>query len=370
MTRTQDPVGPCTAGSGPAEPEVSGSAASGPATGAREWLELARDRWHPALRGAVDRLDPHMRQVAGYHFGWLDADGRPSDGAAGKGLRPGLALLVADALTGAPRDAVAGAVALELVHNFSLVHDDLIDRDQARHHRPTVWTVWDDTTAVLVGDAMLAIALEELALSGSPYAVAASVALLAATRELIRGQAEDVLFESRAEVSVEECLGMVAGKTGSLLAVSASMGAILTGADDETVAAFHTFGAELGLAFQIVDDLLGIWGTSEVTGKPVYADLAAAKKTLPVVYTLASEGEAGAGLREWFATRTARDAADPDDLTQAATLIEKAGGRSWAADQAAAHVRTALAALEPVALADAQRERLIELAHFVTRRSA
>ncbi|MEP9384852.1 polyprenyl synthetase family protein [Nocardioides sp. KR10-350] len=358
-------------------------------TSAREWLTTAKGLWDPGLRAAVDRLDPHMRRVAAYHFGWVDADGNPSDGSAGKGLRPGLALLAAEALTAgaAPRPdgpgpdhpgpdnpALPGAVAVELVHNFSLVHDDLIDRDEARHHRPTVWTVWDDTTAILVGDAMLSLAHEELGLAGatggSSYAVAAGLALTAATRELIRGQAEDVIFESRDDVTLEDCLGMVAGKTGSLLAVSASIGAILAGADQKTVDGFHTFGFELGLAFQIVDDLLGIWGATEVTGKPVFADLAAAKKTLPVVWSLDHGCDAGEQLREWFARRTARSQADTEELQYAADLIEKAGGRAWAAEQADAHVSAALAALEDLPISDDGRATLTDLAHFVTERKS
>lgn len=345
---------------------------------ARDWLAAAKTLWDPGLRAAVDRLDPHMRTVAAYHFGWVDPDGNPSDGSAGKGLRPGLALLTAEALSGtemsgtpsATNPGLPGAVAVELVHNFSLVHDDLIDRDEARHHRPTVWTVWDDTTAILSGDAMLSLAHEELALSGSPAALEASVALSAATRELIRGQAEDVLFESRDTVTVEECLGMLAGKTGSLLAVSASIGAILAGASAEAVAGCHTFGFELGLAFQIVDDLLGIWGSTAQTGKPVFADLAAAKKTLPVVWSIDHGGDAGDQLREWFAGRTARDAAELAELQYAADLIEKSGGRDWAIEQADAHVTTALAALDPLVLSDTGRATVIDLAHFVTRRKS
>jgi len=347
-------------------------------TAALEWLTAAKTLWDPGLRSGVDRLDPHMRAIVGYHFGWLDPHGNPSDGSAGKGLRPGLALLTAQALRGetvieGPRPenpALPGAVAVELVHNFSLVHDDLIDRDEARHHRPTVWTVWDDTTAILSGDAMLSLAHEELSLSGSPYALQASLALSAATRELIRGQAEDVLFESRERVSVEECLAMVAGKTGSLLAVSASVGAILAGAPAEAVAGAHTFGYELGLAFQIVDDLLGIWGSTAETGKPVFADLAAAKKTLPVVWSFDHGGDAGDQLREWFAGRTPRDAAEVSELQYAADLIEKAGGRDWAAEQADGHVAAAVGALEPLALSDEGRATLIDLAHFVTRRKS
>jgi geranylgeranyl diphosphate synthase type I len=259
-------------------------------------------------------------------------------------------------------------VAVELIHNFSLVHDDLIDRDTERRHRPTVWTVWDDTTAILVGDAMSALAHEVLASSGSPRALTASQALGAATRELIRGQAQDVAFEERDDVTLDECLSMVAGKTGALLAVSAEIGAILSGADEDVCEAFRVFGAELGMAFQIVDDLLGVWGATEVTGKPVYADLAAGKKNLPVVWSLENGGDAGAELAKWFAEHEVRGDVPLEDLEKAAGLIEQAGGRRWATQAAEEHVAAAIAAIDAVDLTPAARAHLVDLARFVTDR--
>jgi geranylgeranyl diphosphate synthase type I len=262
---------------------------------------------------------------------------------------------------------VPGAVAVELVDNFSRVHDDIIDSDRERRHRPTVWSVWDDTTAILAGDAMLSLAHEVLA-DGGPHADAASLALARATREVIRGQARDVEFERRDDVTLAECLAMETDKTGALLAVSASLGAILAGASQRVVDGFHTFGAELGLAFQIVDDLLGIWGSPDVTGKPVFADLAAGKKTLLVVWSIEHGGDAGADLAAWFATHGSRTAIEPAELKRAADLIEKAGGREWATAAADAHVAGALAALDDLDLDEAAHHTVIDLAHFVTER--
>lgn len=333
-----------------------------------EALNNARKLVEPGLRSAVGRLDPHLAQVASYHFGWCDRDGNPTSANAGKALRPGLALIVADGLAGDPTPAVPGAVAVELIHNFSLVHDDLIDRDRERRHRETVWSVWDDTTAILVGDAMASLAHEVLADSGSPYSDRASLALGVATREVIRGQAQDVLFEQRGDVTLAECLQMAADKTGALLAVSASVGAVLVGAR-EAEAPCHTFGAELGLAFQLVDDLLGVWGSTEVTGKPVFADLAAGKKTMPVTWAIEHGGDTGSQLAEWFAARDPRAPAAAEDLQYAADLLEKAGARDWASSEADARVRAALAALDPVPLREGARETLVALADFVVRRS-
>lgn len=338
-----------------------------PSTNAVEWLTHARSEFEPAMRAAVARLDPFLGRVTSYHLGWCEPDGTPTTGPAGKALRPGLALLVAEAVGATAEAAVPGAVAVELAHNFTLVHDDVIDRDRERRHRPTVWSVWDDTTAILAGDAMLSLAHEVLAEAG-PHAGAASAALARATREVIRGQALDVAFEGRDDVTLAECLAMEADKTGALLAVSASIGAILAGSPPATVAAFHTFGAELGLAFQIVDDLLGIWGSPTVTGKPVFADLAAAKKTVLVVWSIEQGGDAGADLAAWFATHGSRTVIEPDELERAARLIEKAGGREWATAAADTHVGTALAALDGLGLEEGPHHALVDLAHFVTER--
>ena len=339
-------------------------------TVATDALGEARTLVEPGLRAAVARLDPHLGRVAAYHFGWCDPQGNPARGNSGKALRPGLALIAAEALGGAAEAAVPGGVAVELIHNFSLIHDDLIDRDRERRHRPTVWAVWDDTTAILVGDAMASLAHEVLADSGSPYADAASLALAAATREVIRGQAQDVLFETRGDVTLAESLQMAADKTGALLAVSASLGAILTGAGRREIDALHTFGAELGLAFQLVDDLLGVWGATEVTGKPVFADLAAGKKTMPVVWSIDEGGDAGDQLAEWFDAHDPRAAVPPEELQYAADLIEKAGGRDWATAEAESRVQAALDAIASLDLRPGGLDRLADLARFVTGRTS
>jgi geranylgeranyl diphosphate synthase, type I len=332
-------------------------------------LNSARTLVEPGLRAAVARLDPHLALVSSYHFGWCDPQGNPTSANAGKAIRPGLAVIVGQGVCGDPAPAVPGAVAVELIHNFSLIHDDLIDGDRERRHRETVWSVWDGTTAILAGDAMASLAHEVLADSGSPRANDAALALAAGTREVIRGQAQDVLFEQRGDVTLAESLQMAADKTGALLAVSAGIGAILSGASDETVAAFHTFGAELGVAFQLVDDLLGVWGKTEVTGKPVFADLVAGKKTMPVVWSIEHGGEAGEELAAWFAGHAARSDVAVEELQHVADLLEKAGGKQWASDQADLKVAAALAAIDGLELRGGAHATLADLAHFVARRS-
>jgi geranylgeranyl diphosphate synthase, type I len=338
-----------------------------------ERLAESRELVEPSMRAAVEGLDEHSRLVASYHLGWCDEQGNPRQASGGKGIRSCLTLMVADAVAGSPEPGVPGGVAVELVHNFSLIHDDLMDRDTERRHRPTVWAIWGDATAVLVGDALASLADEVLSECQSPHAQRAGHALAIATRELIRGQVLDVAFESRDDVGVSECFRMAAGKTGSLLGVAAQLGAILGGAGQPACEAFRRYGWELGLAFQLIDDLLGIWGVPERTGKPVFSDLRAHKKTLPVVWAMENGGDAGRELADWLATSSAPTEAD---LQHAAGLVERAGGRTWAVAEATNRMRQARGALNSVfdgdfaapAIASGAREQFDELAQFVVAR--
>jgi geranylgeranyl diphosphate synthase type I len=230
-------------------------------------LGHARELITPMLHTMVDRLDPAIRLVVSYHLGWCDEHGQPVNSNGGKVVRPALALLAAEASGAEPETALPGAVAVELVHNFSLVHDDLMDRDARRRHRPTVWALWGDAIAVLAGDAMLSLAHEALLDCNSPHASSAQTVIAIATRELIRGQVADTAFENRSDVSLDECLAMAYGKTAALMVASAEIGAVLAGAPPSVRDALGAYGGHIGLAFQLVDDVLGIWGRPEVTGK-------------------------------------------------------------------------------------------------------
>ena len=268
-------------------------------------LDDARELITPLLRKVVHRLDPSTRLVVSYHLGWCDEHGIPVNTNGGKAIRPAIALLGAQSAGAEPESALPGAVAVELVHNFSLVHDDLMDRDSERRHRATVWAQWDDATAVLAGDAMLSLAHEVLLDVPTPHARAAEMVVAIATRELIRGQALDVAFESRRAVSLDECVAMARGKTGPLMSASAAIGAVLAGAPTVVTDALAAYGDHVGLAFQLVDDLLGIWGRPEITGKPVYSDLRSHKKTLPVTWAIENGGTAGRELAHGWPRRSA-----------------------------------------------------------------
>src|SRR5947209_8097112 len=244
-------------------------------------LLRTREAVEPALREAVNRLAPESRRLSRYHFGWTDADGRPSADNGGKAVRPAFALLSAQAVRASWQIGLPGAVAVELVHNFSLLHDDLMDGDVERRHRTTVW-----------------------ALAGAPAS---------------------------------------------------------------TVDALSTYGAELGLAFQLVDDLLGIWGDPRATGKPVGSDLRARKKSLPITWALTHGGVAGAELASWLAS----EGPDSDDeIAAAAALVETAGGRAWAAEEARRPLAVGGDALAGADLDDAARDELVALGRFIVTRES
>ncbi len=308
-------------------------------------VETARDLVGPAIAAAVDRLSPEVRTVAAYHLG-LDGSG------AGKALRPALALLSARA-AGAPSErGVPAAVAVELVHNFSLLHDDIMDGDTERRHRPTAWTVHGVGAAILAGDALLALAQDILLEDTAAQGIWAARCLSAAVLRLIAGQGADLAFEQRNDVNLPECLTMAGDKTAALMACACSIGAI------------HV-GAPPGLAFQLTDDLLGIWGAPEVTGKPVRADLRARKKSLPVVAALTS-GSPAAGELASLLART--EPLSEDDLVRAARLVEEAGGKDWTENEAAAQLAAAEKCLAETDMPDDVRAEFAGIAEFITAR--
>jgi geranylgeranyl diphosphate synthase type I len=279
-----------------------------------------------------------------------------------------MALLGAQAAGAEPEGALPGAVAVELIHNFSLVHDDLMDRDAERRHRATVWAQWDDANAVLAGDAMLSLAHEVLLDVPTPHARSAEMVVAIATRELIRGQALDVAFENRRAVSLDECVEMARGKTGALMSASAAIGAVLTGASTVVTDALAGYGDHVGLAFQLVDDLLGIWGRPEITGKPVYSDLRSRKKNLPVTWAIENGGTAGRELAAWLAD----EVCDPTDaeLAEVAELVEQGGGRAWAAEEAGRRAKLAEEAVAHAGALPKPAGKLRALARYLIDREA
>jgi geranylgeranyl diphosphate synthase type I len=331
-------------------------------------LERTRAVVDPHLRSAVESLPGGIRRIAMYHFGWENADGTPAAGQAGKAIRPALVLAATRALGGDPERAVRAAVAVELAHNFTLLHDDVIDEDTTRRHRPTAWAVFGIPDAIITGDAMLALAQRLLAEDPHPAAARAAARLSSCVIELCAGQQADCAFEERGpdEVTLDECLAMATAKTGALLGCACALGALYAGGEDRAVRAMDGFGREAGLSFQLIDDLIGIWGDPDRTGKPVGADLSAHKKSLPVVAALTSGTPAAAELAALYRGPMTTSG----DVNRAADAVDRAGGRDWAQVCAADRMARAVNHLSRAVPDPGAAGDLLALAEFVTRRTS
>ena len=303
--------------------------------------------------------------MSAYHLGMTDAEGNPRNDGAGKALRPALTLLSARAAGVPSEKGVTAAVAVELVHNFSLLHDDIMDGDTERRHRPTAWTVFGVGPAILAGDALLALAQDLLLEDSGPHGVWAARCLSVAVQRLIAGQGADLAFEKRDDVGLTECLEMAGDKTAALMSCACSIGAIHAGAAPSLAMGLAGFGAHIGQSFQLTDDLLGIWGAPEVTGKPVQSDLRARKKSLPVVAALNSGTPESAELAELLARP---EPLSEEDLSHAAALIEAAGGRQWAEDEADSQLASASKCLAEAQIPEDVRAEFMAIAEFITAR--
>ncbi|MFC9673975.1 MULTISPECIES: family 2 encapsulin nanocompartment cargo protein polyprenyl transferase [unclassified Streptomyces] len=335
-------------------------------------LAQARAQVDPELRRAVESLPTSLRRIARYHFGWEQADGTAAAGHAGKAIRPALVLAAVRALGGAPELAVRAAAAVELVHNFTLLHDDVMDRDTTRRHRPTAWAVFGEAGAILAGDALQALAQRLLAEDPHPAARPAAARIAACVMELCEGQVADVALETREpeRVTLDECLVVAEAKTGALLGCACAVGGLYAGAGVEEVAALDGFGRQAGLAFQLIDDVIGIWGDPARTGKAAGADLAVRKKSLPVVAALASGTPEAGELAALYGVLGPEDGPPGEgELEAMALVVERAGGRDWAQLHAADRMSRAVHQLSRAVPAPEAADGLLSLAEFVTRRS-
>ncbi len=317
-------------------------------------LSRARELVDPAIAAALSGLCPELRLPAEYHFQ-----------SRGKGTRPALAILSAEAVGAPSETGVPGAVAIELIHDFSLIHDDIIDNDAERRHRPTVWAKFGIGVGVVAGDALHNLAYEVLLSDPTAPRVKAVKHLAGAVSAMIAGQSMDMAFEERSLVTLEECLAMEQSKTGALLSYATSVGAILAEAHDSVVDGLSEFGAEVGVAFQAVDDLLGIWGDPERTGKPAGADLRERKKSVPVVIALNSGTSAAEELAELYS----RPDWDAGGVDAARALVEAGGGREGTQALARTHYDRAVSALDSLAAHEEVVEEVVEefrlLADFI-----
>ncbi len=314
-----------------------------------------------ALREAVAGGPPELIAASRYVLGWQEADGRPAE-AGGKRLRPLIALEVAEACSGSPEPALPGAVAVELVHNFSLVHDDIQDGDVLRHGRPTAWQVIGQAQAINLGNFLYTRGLATLAAVRTPGAAIALGMLFEAVERMVAGQWADIAFETAATVTEDAYLQMVEGKTGALLGAAAGVGAALAGAPPPAVSALRQWGVALGIAFQVRDDYLGTWGDTATTGKSTSSDIVRRKKTLPVIHALNSP--AGEQLTGLYGAPGQGQA----PTTEVIALLEASGAREHTIRVAEAYARKADAILSTAGIPAERAERLRAIGRFLVER--
>ncbi|CAN5402594.1 polyprenyl synthetase family protein [soil metagenome] len=284
-----------------------------------------------AMKAALSALDgpaPILPGMANYHLGFADAEFNPATLTAaqrGKRLRPGIAMLACGAAGGDPKSAAPLAAAIELLHNFTLVHDDIQDQSPSRRHRPTVWTLWGVGQAINAGDAIFAAAHRALYRLRDEGVDADLVINLAEnfdtmTIQIVQGQSLDLGFEGRSDITPDDYLKMIELKTAVIVRFAAWAGAMLAGAGDERAELFGAFGLALGVGFQVRDDLLGIWGTSDVTGKAAADDIRRRKQSLPI---LILRNRASTDDLTWLDERYAATEIDEDGVRGVLALLEK-----------------------------------------------
>jgi geranylgeranyl diphosphate synthase type I len=332
------------------------------------------DRYVPPLekemRAVVHTAAPRYVELFGmlrYHMGWVDAALNPRPGRSGKRVRPVLCLLICEACGGNWELALPAGAAIELMHNFTLIHDDIEDQDNVRRGRPTVWVLWGKAQGINAGDTLFALAHLALARLSEravpPQIVLSALRLFDSTCvTLTSGQYLDIGFENRADVPVTDYLTMIEGKTAALVACACELGALIAAVPDPSTSSgrrpqhehLHSFGHHLGMAFQMRDDVLGIWGHPTLTGKPVGADIARHKKSLPILHGLGHSAE----LRRLLARETLSLA----DIDYAKKLLQETGSREYTERLAREHHDQALAALEAASLQGPAAQALRELA--------
>lgn len=322
------------------------------------------------LRSFLDREGcPELYRMARYHMGWENEAGGPAENV-GKGLRPALLLLACEAAGGDWRRAVPAAGAVELVHNFSLIHDDIQDRDRERHGRPTVWAVWGEAQAINAGDALLALArLALLRLHDEglppPTVVGAARALDRGTLEMVEGQVMDLAFEGAEAIALGDYQIMISKKTGALFGCSLEIGALAAGCEGAAAETLGRAGRLLGCAFQIRDDMLGIWGAESRTGKEAAADIRRRKKSLPVVYALNSGDETAA---ECVARAYRKPEMSDDDVSMVLRALDSIGAQAYCTRLAEEQAAKAVALLDDPALAGVNTAELKDTARFLLER--
>jgi geranylgeranyl diphosphate synthase type I len=312
-----------------------------------------------------------LYDIMKYHLGWLGEDLKPADQYVGKRFRPTMCLLTYNALSGVYDKALAPAAALELIHNFSLIHDDIEDMDTERRHKPTVWKLWGVPHAINAGDGMhvmanlAALRLNELNVTHSKIVDVLEILNLT-VMELCEGQYLDMSFEGRTDVTTDMYLEMISRKTAALIEASTFIGAILATNDEKLSGHFRKFGRKIGIAFQIVDDIIGIWQKTEDTGKPKASDIKNKKKTLPVLYAFE---KASKNKRDMLVEIYKKDELSDEDVKTILTILDGVNAREESQRIADKFEREALEELDKTGIENEPMYKLRTLTNFLVNRT-
>ena len=318
------------------------------------------------------QLDTTMRQIVSmgpaapefpvmisYPMGWVDEHNQAYERSTGKRIRPLFLLLCTEASGGDWQEALYAAAAVELLHNFSLVHDDIQDDSPLRHNRPTVWKIWGIANAINAGDLLFSlafVALQQLATTDLPAEIIIKIweVFNHTNLELTRGQHLDMWFERQSTITIDDYISMIKGKSAALLATCAQIGCLIGSQDVELSKQYAEFALNLGVAFQIRDDILGIWGDETITGKSTSTDILSKKKSLPVIYGLERSPDLAAIYQ--------KDQLRADDVEQAIGELERCGAQDYARKIETTYYDAALAALNAT---NPQGEPASKLRQFV-----
>jgi geranylgeranyl diphosphate synthase type I len=323
------------------------------------------------LKSILTKRKLPLYDMLQYHMGWVDAEGNPMQNSSGKALRPTLCLLAYESIGGDYHKALPAAAAIELIHNYSLIHDDIQDDDEERRHRPTVWIIWGKPQAINAGTAMRLLAnliLARLRKVDFPLEKQLRIQSLIddTTIRLVEGQYLDISFENRFDIKVDDYLEMIEGKTAALISCALETGSLLGTDDGQITASFRDIGRSLGLAFQIRDDILGIWGEGEKIGKPLGSDILHRKKTLPIVYALEKTGNT---LRKELIDIYQNGTFKKNELATVLNILESVDAQANAQEMAEKYCADALQTIDSISLVPSAKKRLKEMFHFLIERS-
>ncbi len=320
------------------------------------------------MREVIEELAPKEADfdiLLRFPMGWVDENGVDYLYPTGKRLRPLILLLICEGVEGDWRKALPAAAAVEFLHNFSLIHYDIEDKSPLRHNRPTVWKIWGQAKAINIGDSLFSIAYKAM-LRLAQTGVSCETHLRAieiftqTVYHLSYGQHLDISFEAQESISVDSYIEMIGGKTAALIGTCAELGALIGSENADIAQKLALFGFNIGIAFQIHDDILGIWGNQEVTGKSASSDIETRKKTLPILY----------GLRHSERLQAIYQKPDitADDVHEALEALDACGAQAYAYEYEQRYIQKAYAAIEDISLHTVATEKLNNLVNFLLQR--